>query len=216
MTSKRLPKQCFVLRTDRVVWLKQPGETVKSYAGFSAYRDMGPGRSLLKLAQALKRPPSYVGQLEIWSSQFQWVARAAAFDENEHMEAMRRAMEERERARTDTLLICKGFKNIAGQRLQGLLKDKEAVEGMTPRDTMLLFREAVTIEARMMGDNDRLELIVAPADNKDMEDTYGEPGRINEVLRILESVGAIPRAKKGDGQEANATDEQVYPDSSHP
>lgn len=68
-------------------WEQQHGETAKAYAAAREYFDLGAERSLAKVTTGSMR------QRERWSSQFQWVARAAAFDKRraDELEAMRRA-----------------------------------------------------------------------------------------------------------------------------
>lgn len=58
-------------------WERQPEETVKAYAAFCVYRDLGPERSLAKAGAVLGKNP---GGLEEWSSKNDWVKRSAAWD----------------------------------------------------------------------------------------------------------------------------------------
>jgi hypothetical protein len=55
-------------------------ETTKSAYAYAQYEALGPGRSLAKLCDVLGKSSGYVRQLETWSSQFQWQARAKAYD----------------------------------------------------------------------------------------------------------------------------------------
>lgn len=62
-------------------WAKMPGETTKSREAFMVYLEMGPARSLRRVAEKMKRPTGYRRLLEQWSSRFDWVDRTCAFDE---------------------------------------------------------------------------------------------------------------------------------------
>lgn len=80
-------------------WERQPGETSKAYAAFCRYRDMDPGkRSLAAVApkarngQGKRNAP---GQITEWSTEHDWVARAAAYDD--HMDELVRAKLEKQR-----------------------------------------------------------------------------------------------------------------------
>lgn len=98
------------------------GETSKAYTGFCVYRDMGTGRSLdaswLLATQgeqgpqkSLKRAPDYWKK---WSAKYDWVSRAAAYDdyqerilresrEKEELALRKREREESSRLRTQRL-----------------------------------------------------------------------------------------------------------------
>jgi transposase-like protein len=72
-------------------WDKLEGESSKAYAAFCAYRDLGFERSIAKVAQACGKS---VGLLNRWSSQYQWVSRADAYDQ--HLQKVKQAAEEAE------------------------------------------------------------------------------------------------------------------------
>lgn len=58
-------------------WERQKGETSKAYAGFCAYRDLGPDRSIRKAGEVLGKNQT---TLEQWSARNDWVKRAGAWD----------------------------------------------------------------------------------------------------------------------------------------
>jgi hypothetical protein len=64
------------------IWEKRDDETGKAFESFCIYRDMLPSkRSLEKTCQQLgKTWESYHTSISIWSSQHNWVKRAAAWD----------------------------------------------------------------------------------------------------------------------------------------
>jgi hypothetical protein len=62
-------------------WDLQPDETTKTFNAFTVYRDLGPQeRSLTATASTLNVERSQCGR---WSSQFEWVRRAAAWDKEQ-------------------------------------------------------------------------------------------------------------------------------------
>ncbi len=74
-----------------VPWVQQPGEGGKPFRAFALYRDMGPdGRSLDAVALRLRGDPSSScrpsgrrlrsQRIQIWSREWRWVERAAAWD----------------------------------------------------------------------------------------------------------------------------------------
>lgn len=59
-------------------WTRQPGEGAKPYTAFQMYRDQPPmERSVRRLGETIGRNRTIVGR---WSSQWNWVARVAAWD----------------------------------------------------------------------------------------------------------------------------------------
>src|SRR4051794_36957740 len=66
------------------------GEGNRPYEAFLAYRDMGPSRSIDKVARELKKSHTLIGR---WSGEYCWVERARAHDD--HCERVRQAAIER-------------------------------------------------------------------------------------------------------------------------
>jgi hypothetical protein len=60
-------------------WAQGIGENPNAYSAFLTFLDMGPTRSLRKLAAETRIP---FGNLARWSSKYNWVARALSFDAN--------------------------------------------------------------------------------------------------------------------------------------
>lgn len=58
-------------------WEMQPEETSKAFEAFAIYRDLGPGRSIAKVGKELGKN---CVTLEEWSTKYDWVKRAAAWD----------------------------------------------------------------------------------------------------------------------------------------
>jgi hypothetical protein len=80
-------------------WERRAHESAKSFRYFCVYRDMGPERSIVKTVTG--ESTAKLRWLEHLSSKWQWVARAAAYDDEvdrqkrEASEAERRSMAER-------------------------------------------------------------------------------------------------------------------------
>jgi hypothetical protein len=63
-------------REDPKPWEMQPGEGVEAFQAFALYRDLGPGGSTAKVADALRKSNALI---ERWSRQHGWVSRRAAW-----------------------------------------------------------------------------------------------------------------------------------------
>lgn len=72
-------------------WDRREGESSRAYAAFVAYRDMGAARSLDAVYRKLYKPQQSTGRaagfINDWSADWDWVARARAWDD--HVERAR-------------------------------------------------------------------------------------------------------------------------------
>jgi hypothetical protein len=88
-------------------WFRQKGETRKAYQAFAIYRDLGAARTLAKVAQKLGKS---IDLIKRWSSQWEWVDRAASFDANEEWERMVAMKEQRTQMYLNDAKIARVFK----------------------------------------------------------------------------------------------------------
>lgn len=75
-------------------WERQEGETPKPYEAFCIYRDMGTERSQAKVAEKCGKSGSLIGR---WSTSYNWVERAAQWDDEQ--ERIEREAAQREQAK---------------------------------------------------------------------------------------------------------------------
>lgn len=61
-------------------WERLKNETSKAYEAFCVYRDLGTERSITKTSQTLNKNRTTIGE---WSTKFDWVKRAAAWDDEQ-------------------------------------------------------------------------------------------------------------------------------------
>lgn len=61
------------------LWQRQPNESDKAFEAFTAYRDLGPQRSIDKLRAVIPKNRALLGR---WSAKFDWVARVQAYDDS--------------------------------------------------------------------------------------------------------------------------------------
>ena len=74
------------LSTDRDLWERQHMETAKAFAGFVAYRDIGPERRVTTAGIAIGKSEPVMRR---WAERWHWTHRARAWDN--HLDAIRRA-----------------------------------------------------------------------------------------------------------------------------
>lgn len=59
-------------------WDRLPNESSRAYQAYVIYRDLGPDRSL---AQVSQKHTKSIPTLKRWSSKYNWVERARAYDD---------------------------------------------------------------------------------------------------------------------------------------
>lgn len=77
-------------------WERQPEETTKAYEAFCAYRDMGSDRTLAKVGEQLGKSDAL---MERWSAKYDWVKRAAAWDDELARQTARELMRDMAKTR---------------------------------------------------------------------------------------------------------------------
>lgn len=126
-------------------WERQPGEGTKAFAAFVIYRDLGRDRSLVKVADELRRrkeergekgggrPGSIPTRLSTMSSQWRWVARSAAWDEEEdrlRLKARVKAVEEMAERQATYGMLMQQVGVLKLQKLrEAVQEDDSAVSG---------------------------------------------------------------------------------------
>lgn len=126
-------------------WERQDSETPAAFSAFAAYRDMGPARSITKVARQLDKSRTLIGR---WSRSHAWVLRAQAFDrEQDRIFAAEQRQARKETARRHAKLA-QAFLGKAIARLQ-TLDPRE----LTPGELLRYFATAADIERRAVGDD---------------------------------------------------------------
>lgn len=128
---------------DRHPWEKQPDESPQAYMAWLAYRDMGAGRSLARLADEQGKTKSWAEDL---SRRHRWQARLDAWllnEERERAVARHEAIREAER---ENAIAGRALKGKGLRALQELPADKIA-----PQDIPKFIGEGIRIEGQAIG-----------------------------------------------------------------
>lgn len=140
------------------MWQRQSGESAKAFRAFMAYRDLGRNRSQEKARVKLGRNLGYIKMIAEWSSKYNWVERAAAYDahlDSEHLEAQRKAVvdmadrQARQAAMLQTIALSK-FTNLP--RGEDGRVDLSSLNKMSFADAIRIFEGAVKIERVARGE----------------------------------------------------------------
>ncbi|WP_395371403.1 hypothetical protein OHU45_25610 [Streptomyces tubercidicus] len=125
-------------------WERQSGESVQAFEAFAVYRDLGPARSVTKVARELDKSRALVGR---WSRQFAWVMRATAYDrEQDRLFLAEQAQARRDIARRHAKLA-QAVQSKAVARLQ-TLDPRE----LSPSELLRYVQVAAEIERRAVGE----------------------------------------------------------------
>lgn len=125
-------------------WERQEGETPRAYEAFCVYRDLGPNRSITKTAQELNKNRTTIGE---WSTKYEWVKRAAAWDSEQDRIARRMQIEEIKKMRKKHAALANSMLIKAAKALQ-----KIPVEEIKAVDISRLVEVGSKLERLSRGD----------------------------------------------------------------
>jgi hypothetical protein len=132
---------------------RQPGETVKAYAAFCVYRDLGAGRGLRDACRRFYgESVAKRGQIEQWSKQWKWVERAKAWDDEldrVNREAQAKARKEMGERHAK---VAVALQEKAIQRLKSMKPEE-----LSSSDLIRYFVEAAKLERLSRGEPDSIE-----------------------------------------------------------
>lgn len=131
-------------KNKRQPYERQEGESAKAFEAFAKYRDMGNERSVRKVAQELNKSLTIIAR---WSSQWDWVERAKAYD----AEMDRQALIQEEKKRKD---MAKRHANLATVFQQKVYErmNKLKPEELSTSDLIRWFEISVKIERLSRGE----------------------------------------------------------------
>jgi hypothetical protein len=75
-----MPRDGVKATPDQMSYERLPGESARAFNAFRIFRDLGADRTVNKVRISLGKPDQHLAQLQKWSSQFAWLARAALYD----------------------------------------------------------------------------------------------------------------------------------------
>jgi len=128
------------------IWERVPGESSKAYEAFCIYRDLGVDRSIEKTAKNRLKPGSY-SWLRNWSSKYNWVERARAYDdylEREKRKEQEKAILEMVERHTKEAMA---LQQKALERLKSLDPNE-----LSTRDVLNYLMEAMKLERLSRGE----------------------------------------------------------------
>jgi len=133
-------------------WHQLPGESIKAYRAFVAFRDLEPKeRSLQRVVSECNKSISLIGR---WSSKWDWVERAKAWDGFQEMKRLETWIEEKQRMDEQHLKVIRAMRS-------------KAIEALAQRDPEDLAKnmnelrnwitEFIKLERLVMGEPESIE-----------------------------------------------------------
>ena len=125
-------------------WERQPDESARAFEAFAVYRDMGPERGIRAVAQKCGKNASLIAR---WSSDWGWVERVRAWDNNLTESVLKKArkdIEEMQRRHVDM------GRYMQGRAMNALNKILDG--SMMVRDVTALAKLGIDVERLARGE----------------------------------------------------------------
>ena len=152
-------------------WEKQDCETPKNYTLFCVYRDMGITRSISKVVLKLQKRNGYNTYLRVLSAEFDWVARATAYDNYLDEENRKANIEAIKKMNEEIIGLARQMRQIPGVRLRAIVEkirvaydshDPGLIEEATKDIPLYLIPQLIEtsymLERKARGVGDKLEI----------------------------------------------------------
>ena len=159
-------------------WERQDGETAKAFEAFAIYRDMGPDRSLRKVVQSLNKNLTTIAE---WSSKYEWVKRAAAWDAEQDRIARIQQLKEIKAMRNRHAGMAKAMIVKAGRALNRIPEDEIKASDISRMMEVATKLERISrgdvgevIEERNGGDAISPVQIYIPTNNREKKDDFDD------------------------------------------
>lgn len=126
-------------------WERQENESEQAFEAFVVYRDMGPGRSITKVEQALNKARPLIGR---WSSKWNWRERCRDYDnelQRQELAEKRKAIRQMQQRQIQTAVL---LQEKAEQALQQL-----KIESISPKDILRFITEGAKLEKEIRQDS---------------------------------------------------------------
>lgn len=142
---------------DNNIWEKFPQETAKSFGAFKVYRDLAATeRSLKRTCEIFygEYSPGKMRQMQTWSAQYSWVARAAAWDEYMDQKSREEQLKQVKEMRERQAKLGKALQQAAITRLRTIVPEE-----LTPEQVLAFINLGINIERKALGEPEQIHKI---------------------------------------------------------
>lgn len=166
----------------RQIYDRLPDESSKAFSAFVIYRDMGVNRNVEKVQEALNKSSGYLRQLYEWSGVYNWVERAAAYDD--YIEAQARKKLERDAIKRKADMLKRHSEIGRFMQSKGVEYLKDTKKGIDKSsDAITAISKGVELERKSEGLPEYLIEVMSASDD-DLQRRY------NELLAQIGGVGS--------------------------
>lgn len=176
--------------TKRAPWDRKPQEAPAAFEMFAHYRDQGPQRSLARVRQAFGKKPSYLRQIQRWSSTHRWVERATAWDDEQDRLAREATAKAKDAMRARQLKYAAEFQDALRVPAQVFLErlareDKDTVNALNnmPAEDLL---KLVALSARASKAAVAVEMAASGEDASSLQDE-ADQAALDQLADALEA-----------------------------
>jgi len=141
------------------------GESAKAFHAFCEFRDLGPERTLQRVAKMLQKSEPLMAR---WSKRFNWHHRAADWDEHNDREMQRELRSRRIRARKRALDIADQLDEKLAEAVESLKitrvkkeagKPDVVESAISPTELANLFRVSQDVQYRILGKDEDEDVV---------------------------------------------------------
>lgn len=207
-------------------WERLPDESSLAYRAFIVYRDQGMSRSIEKIQDLIvdiSGKPRYktTRNFYAWSSKYEWVKRARAWDD--HLDELR--IKEAEKSITQERTKAREIHRSLAKAMQKVLLEKLIPDKNDPSKTMdpkLLNVRDIPQFVKVATELDRMSLDMPTAmvsvTGSKSDHNYSEPGWIDDFARLAKEFGLLPdgEATSADSRYNKAKDDPIHSDNANP
>lgn len=152
--------QRITIADDRDPWDRQPHESVKQYARFAFYKDLGRLRTLTQVHKLLTDTGDTLkyGTIRQTAYEFRWTSRAEAWD-------LAQDQKDREQLIAERRDMVRRHRSVAGALLTKALKALQIIpfREMTAQDVVRFIKLATDLERAAIGEPERTVAVTGPA-----------------------------------------------------
>jgi len=159
-------------------WERQKGETSRAYEAFTVYRDMGANRSQSKTSKKLGKNSRTIAD---WSTKYEWVKRAAAWDAEQDRIARQAQVDEIKKMRKRHADLATAMLVKAAKALQRIPEDEvkasdvsRLVETASKLERISRGDAGDVVEERNGGDAPKVVQFYMPDNHRDTNETPEE------------------------------------------
>ncbi|MDR4483809.1 MAG: hypothetical protein R3B95_11455 [Nitrospirales bacterium] len=190
-----------------VLWDRLPGESVKAFAAFKVYRDMGMERSYRKVAKTLGRNLSWIRD---WGGKYEWTRRVEAWEDHLNRLEVKAQEDAIKEMNKEQASVGRAMLSVAAANINRLYQDGKEANCLNTNQIPKWVEVGTDTERTARGAHTELiRNVVESGGESDQTEGAGASAFEDETLRDLYTRIAIRESelrRKTDGESAPVGD----------